>query len=72
MYQAPFEEKHRHYFEFQRRSGQLPVQKEVSLDLDVESLSASYFFSLTEIMMLSKHRVKRWIIEVSCTVMAPF
>ncbi|PKA59219.1 4-hydroxy-3-methylbut-2-en-1-yl diphosphate synthase, chloroplastic [Apostasia shenzhenica] len=24
----PFEEKHRHYFEFQRRSGQLPVQKE--------------------------------------------
>ncbi|XP_048491735.1 4-hydroxy-3-methylbut-2-en-1-yl diphosphate synthase (ferredoxin), chloroplastic isoform X2 [Beta vulgaris subsp. vulgaris] len=25
---APFEEKHRHYFEFQRRSGQLPIQKE--------------------------------------------
>ncbi|XP_057454741.1 4-hydroxy-3-methylbut-2-en-1-yl diphosphate synthase (ferredoxin), chloroplastic isoform X2 [Lotus japonicus] len=25
---APFEEKHRHYFDFQRRSGQLPVQKE--------------------------------------------
>ncbi|MED6216892.1 hypothetical protein PIB30_012353 [Stylosanthes scabra] len=24
----PFEEKHRHYFEFQRRTGQLPVQKE--------------------------------------------
>ncbi|KAH1219006.1 4-hydroxy-3-methylbut-2-en-1-yl diphosphate synthase (ferredoxin), chloroplastic [Glycine max] len=24
----PFEEKHRHYFDFQRRSGQLPVQKE--------------------------------------------
>ena len=27
--QAPFEEKHRHYFDFQRRSGQLPLQKEV-------------------------------------------
>lgn len=27
--QAPFEEKHRHYFDFQRRSGQLPMQKEV-------------------------------------------
>ena len=25
---APFEEKHRHYFDFQRRSGQLPTQKE--------------------------------------------
>ncbi|KAL8089833.1 hypothetical protein AgCh_039342 [Apium graveolens] len=25
---APFEEKHRHYFDFQRRTGQLPVQKE--------------------------------------------
>ncbi|KAL5565574.1 hypothetical protein UlMin_028738 [Ulmus minor] len=25
---APFEEKHRHYFDFQRRSGQLPIQKE--------------------------------------------
>ncbi|XP_038705834.1 uncharacterized protein LOC120001529 isoform X3 [Tripterygium wilfordii] len=25
---APFEERHRHYFDFQRRSGQLPVQKE--------------------------------------------
>lgn len=25
---APFEEKHRHYFEFQCRSGQLPAQKE--------------------------------------------
>ncbi|KAJ8444516.1 hypothetical protein Cgig2_028331 [Carnegiea gigantea] len=25
---APFEEKHRHYFEFQRRSGQLPAQRE--------------------------------------------
>ncbi|GJN05013.1 hypothetical protein PR202_ga22607 [Eleusine coracana subsp. coracana] len=25
---APFEEKHRHYFDFQRRSGQLPLQKE--------------------------------------------
>ncbi|KAE9600607.1 hypothetical protein Lal_00045798 [Lupinus albus] len=25
---APFEEKNRHYFDFQRRSGQLPVQKE--------------------------------------------
>jgi len=25
---APFEEKHRHYFTFQRRTGQLPVQKE--------------------------------------------
>ncbi|PQQ01748.1 4-hydroxy-3-methylbut-2-en-1-yl diphosphate synthase (ferredoxin) chloroplastic [Prunus yedoensis var. nudiflora] len=25
---APFEEKHRHYFDFQRRSGQLPMQKE--------------------------------------------
>lgn len=25
---APFEERHRHYFEFQRRSGQLPIQKE--------------------------------------------
>ncbi|XP_065865676.1 4-hydroxy-3-methylbut-2-en-1-yl diphosphate synthase (ferredoxin), chloroplastic [Euphorbia lathyris] len=25
---APFEEKHRHYFDFQRRSGQLPAQKE--------------------------------------------
>ncbi|KAE9616675.1 putative (E)-4-hydroxy-3-methylbut-2-enyl-diphosphate synthase (ferredoxin) [Lupinus albus] len=25
---APFEEKHRRYFDFQRRSGQLPVQKE--------------------------------------------
>lgn len=27
--QAPFEEKHRRYFDFQRRTGQLPVQKEV-------------------------------------------
>jgi len=27
--QAPFEENHRHYFDFQRRSGQLPLQKEV-------------------------------------------
>lgn len=27
--QTYFEEKHRHYFDFQRRSGQLPVQKEV-------------------------------------------
>lgn len=26
---VPYEEKHRHYFDFQRRSGQLPVQKEV-------------------------------------------
>ncbi|XP_028808018.1 4-hydroxy-3-methylbut-2-en-1-yl diphosphate synthase (ferredoxin), chloroplastic isoform X1 [Neltuma alba] len=26
--QEPFEEKHRHYFDFQRRSGQLPTQKE--------------------------------------------
>ncbi|XP_073273488.1 4-hydroxy-3-methylbut-2-en-1-yl diphosphate synthase (ferredoxin), chloroplastic-like [Primulina huaijiensis] len=26
---TPFEEKHRRYFDFQRRSGQLPVQKEV-------------------------------------------
>ncbi|WCJ41030.1 4-hydroxy-3-methylbut-2-en-1-yl diphosphate synthase (flavodoxin) [Euphorbia peplus] len=25
---APFEEKHRHYFDFQRRSGELPAQKE--------------------------------------------
>ncbi|XP_042510082.1 4-hydroxy-3-methylbut-2-en-1-yl diphosphate synthase (ferredoxin), chloroplastic isoform X2 [Macadamia integrifolia] len=25
---VPFEEKHRHYFDFQRRTGQLPVQKE--------------------------------------------
>ncbi|GMP88969.1 hypothetical protein CsSME_00040749 [Camellia sinensis var. sinensis] len=25
---APFEEKHRHYFDFQRRTGQLPMQKE--------------------------------------------
>ncbi|KAL1827644.1 hypothetical protein ACET3Z_006056 [Daucus carota] len=25
---APFEEKHRHYFDFQRRTGQLPVQQE--------------------------------------------
>ncbi|PKI62614.1 hypothetical protein CRG98_017036, partial [Punica granatum] len=25
---APFEEKHRHYFDFQRRTGQLPYQKE--------------------------------------------
>nr|ABB78087.1 (E)-4-hydroxy-3-methyl-but-2-enyl diphosphate synthase [Ginkgo biloba] len=25
---APFEEKHRYYFDFQRRTGQLPVQKE--------------------------------------------
>ncbi|MQM09920.1 hypothetical protein Taro_042804 [Colocasia esculenta] len=25
---VPFEEKHRHYFDFQRRNGQLPVQKE--------------------------------------------
>lgn len=25
---GPFEEKHRHYFEFQRRTGQLPIQKE--------------------------------------------
>eukprot|EP00897_Mesotaenium_endlicherianum_P010912 jgi/Mesen1/984/ME000012S00531 len=25
---APFEEKHRHYFDFQRRSGDLPTQKE--------------------------------------------
>ncbi|KAL4190210.1 hypothetical protein AMTRI_Chr07g23550 [Amborella trichopoda] len=25
---APFKEKHRHYFDFQRRTGQLPVQKE--------------------------------------------
>ncbi|XP_074285016.1 4-hydroxy-3-methylbut-2-en-1-yl diphosphate synthase (ferredoxin), chloroplastic [Silene latifolia] len=25
---APFEEKHRHYFDFQRRAGQLPTQKE--------------------------------------------
>lgn len=25
---APFEEKHRHYFDFQRRSSQLPLQKE--------------------------------------------
>ncbi|GAA0182997.1 hypothetical protein LIER_30488 [Lithospermum erythrorhizon] len=25
---APFEEKHRHYFDFQRRTGQLPLQKE--------------------------------------------
>lgn len=25
---APFEEKHRHYFDFQRRTGELPVQKE--------------------------------------------
>nr|AEM42998.1 4-hydroxy-3-methylbut-2-en-1-yl diphosphate synthase [Siraitia grosvenorii] len=25
---VPYEEKHRHYFDFQRRSGQLPVQKE--------------------------------------------
>ncbi|XP_015935739.1 4-hydroxy-3-methylbut-2-en-1-yl diphosphate synthase (ferredoxin), chloroplastic [Arachis duranensis] len=25
---APYEEKHRHYFDFQRRTGQLPVQKE--------------------------------------------
>ncbi|GMH07109.1 hypothetical protein Nepgr_008949 [Nepenthes gracilis] len=25
---TPFEEKHRHYFDFQRRSGQLPIQKE--------------------------------------------
>lgn len=25
---APFEEKHRHYFDFQRRNGQLPLQKE--------------------------------------------
>ena len=29
FYQAPFEEKHRRYFDFQRRSGQLPLQKEV-------------------------------------------
>ncbi|XP_058764249.1 4-hydroxy-3-methylbut-2-en-1-yl diphosphate synthase (ferredoxin), chloroplastic-like [Vicia villosa] len=28
LLQAPFEEKHRHYFDFQRRTGQLPVQKE--------------------------------------------
>ncbi|KAJ8616003.1 hypothetical protein MRB53_035375 [Persea americana] len=25
---VPFEEKHRHYFDFQRRTGQLPIQKE--------------------------------------------
>ncbi|KAI9177039.1 hypothetical protein LWI28_010316 [Acer negundo] len=25
---APFEEKHKHYFDFQRRSGQLPMQNE--------------------------------------------
>lgn len=25
---VPYEEKHRHYFDFQRRSGQLPIQKE--------------------------------------------
>eukprot|EP01018_Ginkgo_biloba_P037244 Gb_17351 [translate_table: standard] len=25
---APFEEKHRHYFDFQRRAGQLPLQRE--------------------------------------------
>lgn len=31
LLQAPFEEKHRHYFDFQRRSGQLPIQKEVGL-----------------------------------------
>ena len=31
FYQAPFEEKNRHYFDFQRRSGQLPMQKEVCL-----------------------------------------
>lgn len=30
VYKVPFEEKHRHYFTFQRRSGQLPMQKEVS------------------------------------------
>lgn len=29
LFQAPFEEKRRHYFDFQRRTGQLPVQKEV-------------------------------------------
>ncbi|GLJ46034.1 hypothetical protein SUGI_0969800 [Cryptomeria japonica] len=26
---APFEEKHHHYFNFQRRTSQLPIQKEV-------------------------------------------
>lgn len=28
--QPEFEEKHRRYFDFQRRTGQLPLQKEVS------------------------------------------
>ncbi|RXI04571.1 hypothetical protein DVH24_038845 [Malus domestica] len=44
---APFEEKHRHYFEFQRRSGQLPIQKEVSQHLEIASLIASYSFSFS-------------------------
>jgi (E)-4-hydroxy-3-methylbut-2-enyl-diphosphate synthase len=42
FHQAPFEEKHRHYFDFQRRSGQLPVQKEVRIKSSVEKLNYIY------------------------------
>jgi hypothetical protein len=39
FHQAPFEEKHRHYFDFQRRSGQLPLQKEVKIRSSLEKFN---------------------------------
>lgn len=41
--QEPFEEKNRRYFDFQRRSGQLPVQKEVWLCSLVLILTKNFF-----------------------------
>lgn len=42
--QTYFEEKHRHYFDFQRRSGQLPVQKEVGF-VRLGTMATFSFFS---------------------------
>ena len=75
FHQAPFEEKYRHYFDFQRRTGQLPLQKEVQLEClgnccrIVHSYCSIYSFQTYSIL---NYRVRRWIIEVPCTVMVLF
>ncbi|XP_034219570.1 4-hydroxy-3-methylbut-2-en-1-yl diphosphate synthase (ferredoxin), chloroplastic isoform X2 [Prunus dulcis] len=68
---APFEEKHRHYFDFQRRSGQLPMQKEGE-EVDYRGVlhrDGSVLMSVS-LNQLKRLALKR-LIDVSMGVITP-
>ncbi|RWW76665.1 hypothetical protein BHE74_00015229, partial [Ensete ventricosum] len=67
---VPFEEKHRRYFDFQRRSGQLPVQKEVSSVFWFSGLICVVSF----LTVATLSRVRKWttvIAIMGCIVNGP-